>query len=108
LANWPLELLRIAIDGFLAMDAKGGPWHCGEAFRMNVLIAPLTDSEASILNTAECRVGVAELAAITVEIADRERAFRGTLYFFHQVRASLNRDPVALAGDPFQFSNPCR
>jgi hypothetical protein len=75
---------------------------------MNVLIAPLTRPEAAILNSAEGRTRVAELAAITVQIADRERAFRSKLHFFHQVRASLNRDPVALARDPFQFDNPCR
>jgi hypothetical protein len=108
LANRHLELLRVAIDGFLAVDTKGRPWHYREAFRMNVLIAPLTYPEAAILNSAEGRVGVPELAAITVEIADRERAFRGRLQFVHLVCASFNRDPVAPTGDPFQFGNPCR
>ena len=107
LANRHLELLSVAIGGFPALDTKGRPWHCREALRINVLIAPLTYPEAAILNSAEGRAGVPELAAITVEIADRERAFRGRLHFIPLVRASFNRDPVALAGYPFQFGNSC-
>jgi hypothetical protein len=75
---------------------------------MNVLIASLTDPEAAILNAPEGGAGVPKLAIVTVKMADRERAIRGRLHFFQQLRASLNRDSVALAGDPFQFGNSRR
>jgi hypothetical protein len=107
-ANWHRDRLGIVIEGFLAVDAKGGSWHCREALRMDVLLAPPTYPEAPILNSAESRTGIPELSAITVEIANRERAFRGPLHFFHRFRGSLNRDPLALAGDPLQFGDSCR
>jgi hypothetical protein len=49
-ANRHPELLRVAIDGFLAVDTKGRPWHCRQALRMNVVIAPLAYPKAAILN----------------------------------------------------------
>jgi hypothetical protein len=88
--------------------AKGRPWQRREALGMNFLVALQTYPEAAILDAAEGRAGVLKLAATTVEIADRKCAFRGALNLIRQIRASLDRDPVALTGDPLQFSNPGR
>lgn len=62
-ANRRLTLLSVAINSFLAMDAIGGPGHCCEALRMDVLVAQLTYPEAAIPNSAERRAGVPELAS---------------------------------------------
>ena len=99
--------LRIAVYGFLAPYTKCCPRHRGKPLRVDVFIALLARPKAAFLDTTEGRTCVSKLVKFTVEVRNRECAFGGRLDLIQLIGASLNRDPVAVAGEALQFSNPC-
>jgi len=109
-AAWRLNLLKIKIVvyGFLAPYTKCGPRHRGKPLRVDVVIALLARSKAAFLDTTERLAGISKLAKFTVEITNRECAFGSSLDLFQLIGASLNRDPLAVAGEALQFSSLCR
>jgi hypothetical protein len=109
-AAWRLNLfkIKIVVYGFLAPYTKCGPRHRGKPLRVDVVIALLARPEATFLDTTERRAGVSKLVKFTVEITNRECAFGSRLDLLQLIGASLNRDPLAVAGEAFQFSNLCR
>jgi hypothetical protein len=74
---------------------------------VDVVIALLARPETAFLDATERRTGVSKLVKFTVEITNRECAFRSRLNLFHLIGASLNRDPLAVAGEALQFSKLC-
>jgi hypothetical protein len=109
-AAWRLNFfkIKIVVYGFLAPYTKYGPRHRGKPLRVDIVIALLTRPETAFLDATERRTGVSKLVKFTVEITNRECAFRSRLNLFHLIGASLNRDPLAVAGEALQFSNLCR
>jgi hypothetical protein len=74
---------------------------------MDVFVAVLARPKAAFLNTTERRTGVSKVGEFTVEVRNRECAFGTRLDLFQQIGASLNRDPVTVAGEALQFANLC-
>jgi hypothetical protein len=107
---WRLNLfkIKIVVDGFLAPYTKCGPRHRGKPLWVDLLIALLARPEVAFLDTTERRTSVSKLVKLTVEITNRECAFGSRLDLLQLIGASLNRDPLAVAGEAFQFSNLCR
>jgi hypothetical protein len=91
--------IKIVVYGFLAPYTKCGPRHRGKPLGVDVVIALLARPETAFLDATERR---------TVEVTNRECAFGSRLNLFHLIGASLNRNPLAVAGEALQFSNLCR
>jgi hypothetical protein len=72
---------------------------------MDVFVALLAHSKTSFLNAEEGGASVSKLIEFTVEITNRECAFRRSLDLVQLVGASLNRDPGALSVKVLQFSD---
>src|SRR5208282_2328066 len=100
--------IKIVVYGFLAPYTKCGPRHRSKPLRVDVVIALLARPEAAFLDATERRTGVSKLVKFTVEVTNRECTFGSRLDLLQLIRASLNRDPLAVAGEAFQFSNLCR
>jgi len=74
---------------------------------MDVFIAPLAHSEVAFLDSTKSRTRVSKLVEFSVEVANRECALGSRLDLIQLIGASLNPDPVAVAGEALQFSNSC-
>jgi hypothetical protein len=70
---------------------------------VDLLIALLARPEVAFLDTTERRTSVSKLVEFTLEITNRECTFGSRLDLLQLIGASLNRDPLALAGEAFQF-----
>jgi hypothetical protein len=82
---WRLNLfkIKIVVYGFLTPYTKCGLQHRGKPLRVDVVVALLTGSKATFLDTTECRTGVSKLVKFTAEITNR-----------------VNRDPPAARIEP--------
>jgi len=72
---------------------------------VDVFIAPLAGPKVAFFDTTEGRSSVSKLVKVTVEVTNRECALRSRLDLVQLIGASLNRDPVAVAGETLQLSN---
>jgi len=72
---------------------------------MDVLIATLASSETTILETTYSSPDQLKLSKFTVEITNGECPFGGLLDIIQLIGTSLNRDPVLVTGETFQFGS---
>ena len=63
--------IKIVVYGFLTPYTKCGLQHRGKPLRVDVVVALLTGSKATFLDTTECRTGVSKLVKFTAEITNR-------------------------------------
>jgi hypothetical protein len=72
---------------------------------MNVFVALFAYAKASLIDAKHGCTSVSKVGEFTVEITNRECAFRCSLDLIQLVGASLDRDPVAVSVKAFKFSD---
>jgi len=98
-----VAIIMIAVGLLLAVDAKWSPRNGNQPLGSDFLFTVHTDSERTILNTAQSRADISQQVRFAVKISYCEVSFRGVLYFIQFIRALLNHDSIATADDLFQF-----